>query len=167
MLKASIRLVVATTILLSTGAVAGPCDNPKRATYLSNVCWLVGELGGWKTKVLAADQGNCTVQLEEHWRKRVPKVARPHPDDPLHWGYEDRRTKFTIYFNRANVRASKIRANRSLTCLTLVGEGVTDHPRYDWMRDKFQICLAREKDRVVRAVHNLYGVYCSGTKTEF
>lgn len=145
MFKISIRLVAAGAILLSTAglAAAGPCDNPKRATYLSNVCWLVGLLGGWKTKVLKADRGNWTAQLEEHWRERVANVAPPHLDDPLHGRYEDRRTKFTIYFNRANVPASKIRSTRLVTCLTLVGEGVTDHPCYDWMKDKLQICLAQ------------------------
>ena len=163
---------VAATIIASGAAQAAPCTSAERGTYLSNVCWLFADFQGWRADLVAADRSKCTVQLEENWRKRVAKVANPHPDDSLHWRFEKRKTKFTIYFNRANVRASKITSQKLgpgkwLSCLVLVGEGVSDHPRYDWMRNTFKICGERERERLKRAVDNLYGRYCSGVKSEF
>ena len=165
-------LAATAAVLIAGSAVAGPCDKAERGTYLSNVCWLFDDFQGWKANLLAADRSKCTVLMEEEWRKRVPKVVKPHPDDPAHWRFERRKTKFTIFFNRANIRASKVTSQnlgpgKWLTCLVLKGEGVTDHPRYAWMRNNFKICGSREHARVKRAVNNLFGRYCSGKKSEF
>ena len=61
-------MVTATMVLASGTAIAGPCDDAERGTYLSNVCWLIEEFTAkavTEHKIVAADEAECTVTLDQ------------------------------------------------------------------------------------------------------
>lgn len=162
--------LVMAVILLGTAPsmAATVCDKAKKGTYLSNVCWLFEDFHALNWRIVSVNRGDCTISLEDEVRERVPAVRNPHPDDPSHWRHEKRTTRFTVFLRRANLRESNFwTLGKVTTCVSLIGEGITDHAIREDFRDGINLCGNKSEDRVTRAVTNLYARYCKGKASEF
>ena len=134
------------TVVCGT-AIALPCDNIERRTYLSNVCFLIDEFNkkGLAFKIASANEEECTVTLTE-------------PLWNLFGTYGS-----TIYFNRANADELQIEWDKYMTCWHLSGKGVNGEGF-----DKVSLCGGKiDAVRLEYAFHNLYDKYCEGRSSEF
>ena len=141
-------MVVLAATMASGTALAGPCDDAERGTYLSNVCFLVEEFTEqnilFPIEVASFDKANCTMTLTE----RYIGLAGD-----------------TIYFDRAERRRTKVyHFSANATCWHLQGEGVSGEGRGS---DTATVCSYRfSLNRLQRALDNLYTKYCRGRGQE-
>ena len=156
-MRAIVGAVVASAALLVAGtAVAGPCDDAERGTYLCNVCWLFEDLH--ETVLHEADETTCTAVSHRRYRDWFNLV------DPGAW--VTRRVE--VRFNRVNLTDSTVKRHlvlRNLWCAELRGEGVASVNGVD--KDYTVFCGEKSRERVRAAVENLYAKYCTGRRSEF
>ena len=156
---------VAAALLFVGNAAAEPCDEAKRGTYLSNVCWLVEDFTeqvphGFRAEIASVNEKACTVTLSEDYGGVAGGI---------------------IHFNRADPGSLTIRsvAPRYL-CWEMTGEGVSAGPNRsvfgdllsggDIRENRVTVCGLRSRvseERVDAAVANLYTKYCTGQESEF
>ena len=148
-MKALIGSVLAVLMVLVAGAaVAGPCDQAGRGTYLSNVCWLIEEFTAkavTEYKIVAADEAECTVTLDR--QVFVWSLFRKQGN--------------VIHFNRASHRT--LEEDRWSSFWTLRGEGVNG----DGFDSVTLGGLKIDWRRIDDAFENLYIKYCRGVESEF
>lgn len=137
-------LAAAATILIAGSAVAGPCKEAERGTYLSNVCFLVETFSNGRAEIAAADERECTARL-----------AKPYTG----------LSGDTIHFNRANLREIEMyHLSARTSCWRAVGAD-GDGPD---ARPAAAVCGKRiELARLNRAFVNLFAKYCKGKTSEF
>ena len=137
-------LVAVTGLLIAGTAVAGPCKEAERGTYLSNVCFLV-ETFSIRTEIAKADEDQCTATL-----------TKPHS------GLAGK----TIHFDRVDLRQAEMyHISPRVTCWRLRGKGVSGTGPGS---DVAAICGGRmDLFRLRTAFRNLYLKYCKSKTSEF
>ena len=160
--------VAAVAFLFAGHAVAGPCDEAERGTYLSNVCWLVEEFSEQtptflQPEIASVDETECTVTLTEPYLGTAGGMIRFNRGDPKSLSVEQIGTKWL--------------------CWHLNGEGVSEGPLTELPQnlavmamslaqnagkrreDRVTVCGSLNRVdgfRVIRAVSNLYAKHCTG-----
>lgn len=148
-MKALAGVVVAATMVLVAGtAVAGPCDQAERGTYLSNVCWLIEEFShdtAFAPTVVSVNEEECSVTVDQDYL-----------------GFADD----IVYFNRGNPKSLDIKiTDGRFVCWHLRGEGVTGE---GFRSNVASVCGHMiEFERIRNAFTNLYTKYCEGVGSEF
>ena len=150
------KYVIAGAVLALAGgsagsALASPCTEAERGTYLSNVCWLFNEFPGESGKVLAANETDCTASIQYQ-----------------HLATTDSE-QYVLHFNRVDLKASRVVRNsdypelsKKFSCWQIKGENVAGNNTY-----RVLVCGFPSVVRLEAAIDNLFEKYCEGTDLEF
>ena len=178
-----IVLAAVATVLIAGSAVAGPCETAKRGTYLSNVCWLFEEFPETSAlslvnPVIGTDRERCTVTLEHYYTKRVrvPNGLKPEdflnptPESFYDWKEVRKTESVKLFLNNLDMRNTdwqRSRMDSASSCLRLRGKGIHKGSKKVYLiRDTYVLCGRMQRDRVERALFNLYVRYCREKKPD-
>ena len=128
----------------ATTVQGGWCDEAKRGTFLSNVCWLVEEFSenSFKHEIPSFDEKNCSVRVDRGFGNI--------------WD--------TINFDKADVAAIEIHEKENLICWEMPGEGVRGEGKLASVR----VCgVGIAAHRIENAFNNLFTKFCTGYDSEF
>ena len=140
--------MIALAVTVAT-AVASPCDEAEKGTYLSNVCWLLDDYSRDafpSHRVASVDPDNCTVTTT---RNEV------------------------INFMKSDGNVQIILDGTAM-CWKLFGKGIHIYPDISkddgslWVGRSLKVCgRPMEQDRINRALNNLFTKYCPIEGQEF